>query len=902
QVAQWINSRGNKDKLIVTPTAGAAREICKHLENNVGVSFPFTQPMQALLPERDNLATPAERSLAWAKAILQSKSQDLKKIFWTKKPESISELLKCGRKLSSLCDELAEAGLNPKKLWQSHFKQDCYDSDRWSAICRLYEYYKNFLKHWQLCDPNTLRLEQISKPERKIKNIIIASLPDLPRAFELYAQKLEDKGTKVDVLVWNPANENQDYFDSWGRPIPKIWKDLPLNIKEEQILVSKSARDEAYVAAKFTLEAPTSLVLADSKISGLISSELAAKGRNAYLPEGRLLTNCEASKIALNWEDFRHTKDLRRLRRLLELPAFCKILNAKKSISQTDALVAIDHLLGKSIVDTFDLAWETSKALNKEAKLDKQNIISKVHLLLGCVQKQINKSALELIEIAFVDNDMPSSYSSKRVIEIGRQLVSSLAFKDWKESQNIPSQLWSQALYGERSQEPPNEGLIILNGWLEAPWLCQERMILCGLIEGKIPQTIDGDAFLPDSVRSKLGLRDNSQRYARDAYLLGALIASYPIKKLQLSYSKYDSSGDPNKASRLLLSTNLEKLPSRVQFLSQPNVTKNIILHRHTNWRWKLPKDLPVIKKISPTQFESYLLCPFRFCIEKVLLCQSAPMASHEMDAAAFGKLIHQVLENFGREIIPMGKAMLELDEDSISKRAQELLNQVVHVKFGKHPAPAVQIQIANALVRIQAFARVQAKCFSEGWVILDVERKLKETDKNFLNIGPLRLTGIIDRIEQNIYTDTLRVLDYKTFSSVKKPVQTHLAPISQNWFPLAKIQDCVDHKFNNKTWINLQLPLYRKIVEHWYSNEFLENKVELAYFALPSDPNESGIYAFGELSNELYHSAIECAEAIAENVVKAVFWPPRPFRSSWEDPVKSLFINGLPENSIDEE
>ena len=85
---------------------------------------------------------------------------------------------------------------------------------------------------------------------------------------------------------------------------------MPLNIKEEQILVSKSARDEAYVASKFTLEAPTSLVLADSKISSLISSELAAKGRNTYLPEGRLLTNCEASKIALNWEDFRHTKDL----------------------------------------------------------------------------------------------------------------------------------------------------------------------------------------------------------------------------------------------------------------------------------------------------------------------------------------------------------------------------------------------------------------------------------------------------------------------------------------------------------------------------------------------------------------------------------------------------------------
>ena len=902
QVAQWTSSRVCGGSLLITPTSGAARQICRHFEADSKDLPKFAQPMQALLPERDNVATPIERSLAWAKAIQQATPSEVKEIFWEKRPVSTSDLIKYGRKFITLCDQLAEAGLDPRKLKITHFTQDCYDANRWTAIARLYDCYVDSLKQWKLCDPNTLRLGQISKPDKQIKGVIIASVPDLPRAFELYACELENKGTQVDILIWNPANKDEEHFDSWGRPLPKVWKDTPIDIDEGQIVVSKSARDEARVVAKFTLEAPTSLVVADSKICGLIASEIAAKGQKPYQPEGESLTNCEASKIALNWDDFRRSKDLRRLRHLLELPTFCKLLDGENPISQTDALIAIDHLLGKSIADTLDVAWQASQKSTKQPSLNEERTRSMVRRLLGRIQNLLQKSTLELVELAFANYNGPSSHSSKRVISIGRQLEGSNALKNWKQSGSIPAQLWAEAIYSERSQEPPKDGSISLNGWLEAPWLCQKRIMLCGLVDGRIPQSVDGDTFLPDSIRSKLGLGDNSQRHARDAYLFSALIAFYPKDQLRLSYSKYDSSGDPNKPSRLLLSTSLDELPSRVKYLSRPNDTVGTSLCRQTNWRWKLPTELSVPTKISPTHFESYLRCPFRFCLEKVLLCGSAPKASHEMDAAAFGNLIHHALEKFGREIIPMGKAMLELDERSINKRVQDLLVKIAQIQFGKNPAPAVQIQIASAEIRLKSFARVQAMCFSEGWVILDVERKLEATDENPLHIGPLRLSGTIDRIEQNINSKELRVIDYKTFSSVKKPVETHLAPQSQNWFSLAKVEKSKSQKIENKTWKNLQLPLYRKIVEHWYPSECSMQKPELTYLILPSDPNESGIYGFDELSEELYSSAIACAEAVAKNITKKVFWPPRPFLSNWDDPAKPLFINGRPEDCIEEE
>ena len=109
--------------------------------------------------------------------------------------------------------------------------------------------------------------------------------------------------------------------------------------------------------------------------------------------------------------------------------------------------------------------------------------------------------------------------------------------------------------------------------------------------------------------------------------------------------------------------------------------------------------------------------------------------------------------------------------------------------------------------------------------------------------------------------------------------------------------------KLKNKTWKNLQLPLYRKILEHWYPVECAAHAPETAYFVLPSDPNESGIYPFDELAETMnphaYTAALACAEAVAQQITDGVFWPPQPFRGSWDDPLAPLFVNGAPEECI---
>jgi ATP-dependent helicase/nuclease subunit B len=909
QVAQFLSGVDSKDACLITPTAGAARRL-RHLLEASGTESPATaQPMQALLPERDDIATPIERSLAWAAALQSATEPQLQTLFWKQPPRTTAELLKAGRHFNRLCDQLAEAGLEPATVQLPEKLQGNFDQGRWTAIAALYLQYLDCLTGWSLTDPNALRLEQIKSPTAKLKRLIIAAVSDLPRAFQLYAQQLEAGGTLIDLLIWNPEQAPETSFDSWGRPLPDFWNRRSIDLDKEQIHVAAAPQDEARSAVQQMQQMPSSLVVADPKLHSVLSSEIARQGDQPYLPEGKPLSGCEAAKLALEWEAFRQSKDLRRLRRLLELPAFCRALDTEHPIPQGDALIAIDHLLGKTISATLDAAWQASPALPEDAPIRHSQLRSKIRRLLGSVRSRLNSSALELIEIAFPRQDGGVSESAQRVIHIARQLEDSPALKNWRGSrptEQVPAQILAQAIRRERLQAPAGEDAITLNGWLEAPWLEASQLVLCGMIEGRLPQSIDGDPFLPDSIRPILGLSDNTQRLARDAYLLAALRAAYPAGRLRLSYSKFNNEGDPSKPSRLLLRTQLEQLPARVQHVTQAAGSAQVRPRRQTSWRWELPGDLPTVTRISPTQFESYLACPFRFCLEKVLGYESAPPASHEMDAAVFGNLIHKTLEDFGREIIPGGEAMLRLDESTIRLRVQQRLEAVAHAEFGAKPAPAVQVQLASAAARLNAFARVQAECFAAGWIIRAVERKLEAEGDDSLEIGTLKLSGIIDRIEQHRETGALRVMDYKTFSTLKKPGQTHFAPASHNWLPAAQIEVLSGRRTAQKTWKNLQLPLYRKILEHWYPDDCAAHPPETAYFVLPSDPNESGIYAFEELSAEMnpdaYAAAIQCAEAVAAQISAGVFWPPQPFRGSWDDPFAPLFVNGTPENCIAEE
>jgi ATP-dependent helicase/nuclease subunit B len=410
-------------------------------------------------------------------------------------------------------------------------------------------------------------------------------------------------------------------------------------------------------------------------------------------------------------------------------------------------------------------------------------------------------------------------------------------------------------------------------------------MALCGCVEGRLPSSMDGHPFLPDQKRSKLGIADNASRCSRDAYLLCCLAHARPKGDFLCTFSKFGADGSPSVPSSLLLRCPKEELPARVLALFDKPESLSGTPRREHDWRWKFFRDEKPPAKISVTDFASYLSCPFRYYLTARLDLRTRDPSRREMDAPQFGILIHSVLERYGRETPDL------LEAGDIKSAVLANLESEVGERFGADPSPAVRVQIDAARMRLRSFARVQAGEVKKGWKILQVEHRFGSGGGEELIFGGLRISAMIDRIEVN--GDRVRVLDYKTQSSLSKPEASHLRAGTHSFIPEAELT----MGERRKVWSDLQLPLYRRIAELLHPGKTCET----GYFVLAADPEESEVLPF-VLNDEMMVSALHCAEAVASRIARGVFWPPQQLPSNREDPFGIFLEGGRPEECLNPE
>lgn len=871
------------------PTAGAGRRIRRSLAQTGVLSPKFLQPMQALLPDGAPMASRIEREGVWAQVLAAADPGFLEPLFPDPRVvSSESARLKSAGILCDLCDLLAEAGWNPAS---SVVHKICEaDADRWEVLAELHRQALRFFRRLGLMDPNEVRLARIENPSRSanLKRLVIACIPDLPLAAQRYAEALESCGVRVEVLVWLPI-EAGGGFDAWGRPDPQQWASCRIPVEDSQIVIARSPAEEASAAMDFVAQADSpgdyALVLADTKLSPSFRAEIDRRGGNAFSPDGQNLENSEASILVLEWSRFQGSLDLRVLRRLCELPCFARLLSSGGA--PTEILAACEHLIAVALLSDFDQA-RSYAAESFAPESDKTGARQLVRSFVEKVESLLPISAQNLIPRAWRGGGEGLDLA-RRIAKLHAGIEASPAFRDWPEG--VPA-AFARAVRAESDFAVSEVGDVELLGWLEAPWIEAERLGVCGCVEGSLPSRVDGHAFLPDSARQALGLTHNASRLARDAYLLQALLGSRSPADLQFSFSRFDQEGGPSLPSSLLLRCSDEILPGRVLKTFGEIPAPATRPARSNNWRWSLPDDLRLrVEKMSPTDFREYLACPFRFYLKKVLRLDEFHSNAREMDALSFGSIVHSALEMFGKE------NPLESDAVKIERQILANLEVVVREHFGAKPSPAVRIQVEAAKVRLRAFASVQAAEFAKGWRIVSVERKLESTGDAILSIGPLPLSGKIDRIERNEQTGAWRVMDYKTYAQSKTPAKSHFGPPSAvDWLHSAQIP--IGGK--TKSWIDLQLPLYLKILGHWHGEDLGESTASTAYFILSADPAETSVQEFVELDPAAWNSAMACAEDVAARVSKGIFWPPGNVSSRWQDPFQALFTNGKPENCID--
>src|SRR5690606_5849519 len=185
---------------------------------------------------------------------------------------------------------------------------------------------------------------------------------------------------------------------------------------------------------------------------------------------------------------------------------------------------------------------------------------------------------------------------------------------------------------------------------------------------------------------------------------------------------------------------------------------------------------------------------------------------AEELDAAAFGNLLHTVLDRFGSSPfveVPDAKLLAQFLNDQ--------LDEIVAEQFGTRRLPAVNLQIRQLRARLDAFARWQADWFAQGWRIRSCEKSCAVAPPELQVPGTtIYIKGRIDRVDFNERTGEWAVLDYKSSDSGKTPRSQHQA---------------------SGKWVDLQLPLYRHLAREFGAPP----DAKLGYIRLPKDPSSVG-------------------------------------------------------------
>ncbi|MEZ6033931.1 MAG: PD-(D/E)XK nuclease family protein [Planctomycetaceae bacterium] len=395
----------------------------------------------------------------------------------------------------------------------------------------------------------------------------------------------------------------------------------------------------------------------------------------------------------------------------------------------------------------------------------------------------------------------------------------------------LPECTASQALQlllrqiGDASIPPEaNDQAIELLGWLELPLDDSPVLVLTGFNEGRIPESINADAFMPNSLRTRLELTDNRRRYARDAYALTAVMHSR--RRVVLIAGRTDVKGNPLAPSRLWFAADPKSLTERVRrfydpdFVSESNrvpaepsaTDSEIMLPRHSGFSVPPPSSVPSAPvEIPVTSFRDYLSCPYRYFLSRELRLQMVEDDVRELDARAFGSLMHEVLNQFGQSAVRDA-----FDDEVIQHFLLEALHKAALGHFGRIRSATVSVQLKMIESRLTAFAKWQAANCRDGWRIYQTEKKYECEDFRDIHDRKVKLVGRVDRIDKHVQTGQYRVLDYKTSETALPPKSTHRS---------------------KDEWIDLQLPLYRLLVR----SEGITTNVELGYIQLPGDLSKIG-------------------------------------------------------------
>ncbi|MFW6169641.1 MAG: PD-(D/E)XK nuclease family protein [Planctomycetota bacterium] len=879
-VAEYLVNRFRRDRtlnldqvLLVLPGGRAARQLMDLLvlcgEQRALVLFPPETSTVGGLPEylyesHRPFADALTQQLAWVQA-LKTIDRHWCREFIPQVPaeEDYAGWMDLGALLQRQHRELAADALDFAEVARRGVELPGFqETDRWTFFSQVQKDYLGLLDELELWDRQTARLYAIDHQIcRTDKEIVLIGTTDMTIAMRRMIDQVADH---VTALVHAPESL-ADSFDEHGCLIPDRWLDKPIGIETGQMRVVEGPVEQGREMVR-ALAAFNGRYRADQIVIGVLDEGLVP----------HLLRQLEESEVSGRWVVGRAVWETAPYR-LLEAVARCvdrdRFLDfaclvrhpdvsrwLNRQVASEDWLVELDEYYSEHLQPRLG-NW-----LDDSSRCSIKRVVSLVHEALQPLRgskrplAQWAPALARLLDVFYGDRTFN--------VEWSRDLYTLRALEQMRETlllyQEIPSkidfpltagraitQLLGQIAHSE-IPSPHQGGEIELLGWLELPLDMAPALIVTGFNEGNVPTSVNSDLFLPNQLRRQLGLVDNRRRYARDAYALSVLGASR--ENLTLIAGRFTADHDPLAPSRLAFAADAETVARRALcFFTEPATSEpggnSIIPGPLASEKSGLvvPKPTPLstpITSISATSFRTYMECPYRFYLRHVLALETIADTDEELDGAAYGTLIHEVLKQFGQHPIRESK-----QADDIDRFLRDALDRIALQRLGADRLPTVDVQIAQARQRLKGFAHWQARRAQEGWEIVYVET-CGGTEPARLNIDAetsVLLKGRIDRIDRR--GKQWAILDYKTGDTAKSPQETHV---------------------RSGEWIDLQLPLYA----HLARTLELDGSLQLGYVLLPKEMEQIGA-SMAEWDDAMLESADERALEVARDIVAERFWPP---------------------------
>jgi len=860
--------------MLVAPTRQAGRRLREFLAREVRarggtavLSMRVVTPNHFLFPEDgEQMAHPFDVLQVWADVLSGTDPETLPALMPGRTEKlSFSAGLEFGRRVQQVRDALVDGDLDLRAVAEIHPEED--ERPRWRELARLESAYRHALAGLDLadpCDAKRARSKDYTPPDG-VERIVLAAVPDpSPLVLTCWERLLR----RIPIEVWVHAEPSEaDLFDPWGRPLP-VWGERHIGPDTDPEGWIEQLADPPALSrrvAELLADGPERPDLAFGMLDPLLSSrlhdDLQSVDRKLYDPAPVRLGSRPPARLLMQLSDARTRDDGISLRTLWRNPDLLRALTDRP-----------EHLL--RLWDDYAAEHVPGSAASIDETLHHPELRSAWDRLKSWIAARSAAERLAVLEEVYgkvkLNPSEPEGRFALRVADAVSEVLQDAARRE--DAGRPPDPELVLQLLRDSSVDPLRvEGDVTAEGWLELAYHPAPALLLIGLQEGHVPGTRVADPFLPDGLRAALNLRSDRDWLARDAYLFHTLNRCRAPGAVRILCMKRDSAGGPLHPSRLLFQCADPQLLARAERLFSDPPPPQATPHAAPGLRLDLnrPSARP-LNSLSVTALRGYLQCPTRFYLRQILGMRHATDDVREPDSAAFGSLIHAVLQH--------GLPAEPAPPEQIRERLEADLDQRVQQLYGSRYNMAVEVLVRSARRRLHAAAELHAHLLEEGWRILATERDCER------EINGLTLRGKIDRID--IHPEKgLRILDYKTSDQPTDPEKAHLGTRKSE----AEALWTVNAKGRERQWTDLQLPMYRWLAEtqDWCDPSL---PLEVAYFQLPKAVNDTQIVIWPEERDQA-----DSARAALAHIVHCIqqgIWGP-PSEDVRFDEFEKLFVYG---------